>query len=162
MGFTIEDIDTVRGATAVDREGARIGTIEEAFLDRATGQPAWAALKTGLFGQRHTLVPIMDAVRNTNGEVQLPFDKHQVKEAPTVEPGQELTPEIEREMWEHYGISGYDDWRGEDQTHGQGLPDDAEDAAARDGAPVIVRLRRVVIFAVGPDAEDDWAAQPPA
>jgi sporulation protein YlmC with PRC-barrel domain len=155
MGFKLEDIDDVRGATMVDKEGAKIGDVEDVFLDRQTGRPAWAAVKTGLFGRKHTLVPITDAFLNPNGEVQVPVAKNQVKEAPNIEPGQELTPELEREMWEHYGMGGYQDWRGDDQTRGLGLPDDAEDAEAQDILPVMLRLRRVVLVAVVPVADED-------
>jgi hypothetical protein len=154
MGFKLEDVDSVRGATMVGKEGARVGKVRDVFLDRQTGRPAWAALDTGLFGRRHTLVPLTDAFLNFNAEVQVPFAKDQVKEAPSIEPGQELTPELERKMWEHYGMTGYEQWRGEDRTRGLGLPDDAEDAAACDRAPVIVRLRRIVV-AVGPVSEVD-------
>jgi sporulation protein YlmC with PRC-barrel domain len=154
MGLKLEDIDDVRGAAVVDKEGAKIGEVEDVFLDRQTGRPAWAAVRTGLFGRKHTLVPIAEAILNPTGEVQVPFAKDQVKEAPKVEPGQELTPELERTMWGHYGMSGYEEWRGDDQTRGLGLPDDSEDAAAQDAAPVIVRLRRVVLVAVAPVPDD--------
>jgi hypothetical protein len=154
MGFQLEDIEDVRGATMVDREGAKIGTIEDVFLDRQSGRPAWAAVKTGLFGRKHTLVPITDAILNPNGEVQVAVDKGRVKDAPNVDPGQELTPEMERRMWEHYGMTGYEEWSGEDQTQGRGLSDDADDTAAQNAAPVMVRLRRVVVVAVGPVPDD--------
>lgn len=154
MGFELNDIDDVRGATMVDKEGAKIGKVEDVFLDRQTGRPAWAAVKTGLLGRKQTLVPIADAFLNFNGEVQVPVAKDQVKDAPNIEPGQELTPELERELWEHYGMSGYDEWRGDDQTRGLGLSDDAEDAATQGAAPVMVRLRRVVLVAVVP-ADDE-------
>jgi hypothetical protein len=154
MAFELENIDDLRGATMIDREGARIGSIEGVFLDRQTGRPAWAAVKTGLFGRRHTLVPITDAILNPSADVQVPFAKDQVKEAPNIEPGEELTPELESRMWEHYGMSGYEEWRGEDQTRDRALPDDAEDAAAQEAAPVMVRLRRVRIVAVAPVPDD--------
>jgi sporulation protein YlmC with PRC-barrel domain len=155
MAFQLDDIDDLRGATMVDKDGARIGKIEDVFLDRQTGRPAWAAVKTGLFGRRHTLVPITDAFRNPSADVQVPFAKDQVKDAPNIEPGEEVTPELESRMWEHYGLSDYEELRGEDQTHGRGLPDDAEDAAAQEAAPVTVRLRRVTIVAVAPVPDDN-------
>jgi sporulation protein YlmC with PRC-barrel domain len=155
MGFTLEDVDEVRGATMVDKEGAKIGTVEDVFLDRHSGRPAWAAVKTGLFGRKHTLVPITDGILNPNAEVVVPFAKDQVKAAPSIDPGQELTPELEREMWAHYGMSGYEEWSGDDQTQGRGLRDDAQDAAAQETAPVVLRLRRVVVVAVAPVAGDD-------
>jgi hypothetical protein len=45
-------------------------------------------------------------------------------------------------LGEYYGIRDYEGWRGDDETRGLGLPDEAEDAAAQGAAPVIVRLRR--------------------
>jgi hypothetical protein len=39
MGFELQDIDDVRGATMVDKEGAKIGSIEDAFLDRPSAAP---------------------------------------------------------------------------------------------------------------------------
>jgi hypothetical protein len=150
VGFQLEDIDDLRGATMVDKDGARIGSIESVFLDRQTGRPAWAAVRTGLFGRRHTFVPISDAFLTPSADVQVPFAKDQVKRAPNIEPGEELTPELERRMWEHYGMSGYDEWLGEDQTRDRELADDAEDAAAQEAAPVMLRLRRVRIVAVAP------------
>ncbi|HZB59087.1 MAG TPA: PRC-barrel domain-containing protein, partial [Actinomycetota bacterium] len=53
------DVDTVRswqGATMVDRDGDRIGTIESIYVDDQTGQPEWALVNTGLFGTRSTFV----------------------------------------------------------------------------------------------------------
>ncbi len=38
----------------VDADGEKIGTIEDILLDRQTGEPAWAAVKTGLFGLKHS------------------------------------------------------------------------------------------------------------
>jgi sporulation protein YlmC with PRC-barrel domain len=151
MGYTLQDIDDLQGATMVDKEGARIGKVEDVFLDRQTGRPAWAAVKTGLFGHKRTLVPITDAFLNPNAEVQVPFAKAQIRNAPSIEPGEPLTPELERSIWEHYGIGGYDEWGGEDRTLGLGLPDDVADATA----PATLRLRRVVVIAVVPAADED-------
>jgi hypothetical protein len=152
MGFELKDIDDVLG-TMVDREGAKIGTVEDVFLDRHTGGPAWAAVRTGLFGRKHTLVPITDAFLNPNGEVQVPFLKEQVKQAPSIDPGEPLTPDLERALWTHYGLSDYHAWRGEDRTRGLGLRDDEDDRLAQDAAPALLRLRRVVVVAVTPPAE---------
>jgi sporulation protein YlmC with PRC-barrel domain len=151
MGFKISDVDDVKGATMVDKEGSKIGTVEDVFLDRQTGQPAWAAVKTGPFGRKHTLVPIHDASLDGDGRIVVPFAKDQVKDAPNIDPDEELTPELERKMWEHYGMGGYDEWQGSDQSRGLGLPDDAQDIEAQEGMPVVVRLRRVVVVAVRPE-----------
>src|SRR3954452_17858083 len=47
---TREDVKTWRGRTLVDRDGDKIGKIEDIYLDRSSGEPEWVAVKTGLFG----------------------------------------------------------------------------------------------------------------
>jgi sporulation protein YlmC with PRC-barrel domain len=157
---TVEDVETWRGKKMVDADGDKIGTIEAVFLDRQTGQPAWAAVKTGLFGHKHTLVPIRDAQMIDDDHVRVPLDKEQVKDAPRVDPDGELSPDEERRLWEHYGMSDYDDWRGDDRTSALALPDEDEDRRRRspadvdsEGVPAIVgvRLRRVVVVSVPAD-----------
>jgi hypothetical protein len=158
---TLEDVQTWRGKKMVDAGGDKIGTIEDILLDRQTGEPAWAAVKTGLFGMKHTLVPIGDAEPVGEDEVRVNLDKETVKSAPRVDPGGELSAEEERRLWEHYGRSDYDDWQGEDRTRALGMPDEGEDRAREstartepgDGAPrfVSVRLRRVVVMAAPVD-----------
>jgi hypothetical protein len=133
----------------VDAEGNKIGSVEDIYLDRQTGGPEWATVKTGLFGTKHTLVPIAQAEPTGEGLVRVPFPKDQVKNAPKVEADGDLSPDQERQLYEHYGRSDYGDWRGEDRTMGSGLPDDADQPA---GEPDVVgvRLRRVIIVTAPP------------
>src|SRR5918992_218556 len=156
---TLQDVETWRGKKMVDADGDKIGTIEAVFLDRQTGEPAWAAVKTGLFGHKHTLVPIRDAQVADDDQVRVPLDKEQVKDAPRIDPDGELSPDEERRLWEHYGMSDYEEWQGEDRTTALALPDEEQDRAQREAAAgesgggpafVGVRLRRVVLVAVAP------------
>jgi hypothetical protein len=162
---TIQDTESWRGRKMVDADGDKIGKIEAIFLDRHTGEPAWAAVKTGLFGHKHNLVPIRDAQVTAEGDVRVPLDKDLVKDAPQIDPEGELTPAEERRLWEHYGMSDYDEWQGDDRTTALALPDEDEDrrrqsAAEVEGdagggrAVVGVRLRRIVVVAV-PAGESD-------
>jgi sporulation protein YlmC with PRC-barrel domain len=143
---TLQDVQTWRGMKVVDADGDKIGTIENVFLDRHTGKPAWATVKTGLFGLKVTCVPIRDAEMAGDNEIRLPIQKEQVKEAPKIEPEGELTPDQERMLYEHYGRSDYGEWQGQDQTTGMDLPEDVP-------AVVGVRLRRVVVVALPPEDE---------
>jgi len=160
---TLEDVQTWRGLKMVDADGEKIGTIQEIFLDRHTGEPAWATVKTGLFGMRESFVPIRDAETTDDGEVRVPIRKQQVKDAPKVEAEGELSPEEERRLYEHYGRSDYDEWDGQDRTTGLDLPEetgrDAPSAAgdAEAGAtPVVVgvRLRRYIVVTTEPGDDD--------
>jgi uncharacterized protein (TIGR02271 family) len=100
------DVDTVRrwqGATMVDRDGDRVGAIESIYVDDQTGQPEWALVNTGLFGTRSTFVPLAQA--NPSGDqVQVPYQKQLIKDAPRVDPDGHLSEAEEQELWRHYGL----------------------------------------------------------
>jgi uncharacterized protein (TIGR02271 family) len=100
------DVDTVRswqGATMVDRDGDRIGSIEAIYVDDQSGQPEWALVNTGLFGTRSTFVPIAQAT-SSGDQVQVPFEKQLIKDAPRVDPDGHLSEVEEQELWRHYGL----------------------------------------------------------
>lgn len=165
---TLTEVQSWRGMTMIDADGDKIGTIENILLDRQTGEPMWAVVKTGLFGHKHTFVPIRDAMVTDKNEVRVLLQKEIVKDAPRIDPRGELSPEEERKLWEYYGLSEYDEWQGEDRTRNLGLPDEDEDRARQEarketgqteapgGAPVAigVRLRRVVVVAVSPEERE--------
>jgi sporulation protein YlmC with PRC-barrel domain len=158
---TLNDVKTWRGMKVVDADGERIGTIEDVFLDRQTGEPEFATVKTGLFGLKSNFVPIRDAEIIGDNEVRVPYKKEQVKDAPKIEADGELSPEEERRLWEHYGRSDYDEWQGDDRTTALDLPDQAEEqshgAAIEEPVVAVVRLRRIVVAPIGDDRSPDRA-----
>jgi hypothetical protein len=157
--MNLDDVHTWRTMNLVDEDGEKIGTIEGIYLDRHTGEPAWASVITGLISPKYTFVPIGDAEVVGDDTVKISLPKEKVKHAPRMDPDGELSPDEERALWDYYGRSDYDEWQGEDRTRGMGLHDEEEDrareeerrAGARDdddadaGAIVGVRLRRVVV-----------------
>ena len=106
---TMQDVETWRGRTLVDRDGDKIGKIEDIYLDRSSGEPEWVAVKTGLFGSNVSFVPIHGA-SPAGDDLQVSYEKDQVKDAPNVNPDGELSPEEERRLYQHYGRSDYDEW----------------------------------------------------
>jgi uncharacterized protein (TIGR02271 family) len=92
-----------RGREVVDRDGDKIGSLEEVYLDTGTGEPEWATVKTGLFGMKQSFVPLRDASL-AGGKVTVPFDKEQVKDAPSVDPDGELSSQEEEQLYIHYDI----------------------------------------------------------
>jgi uncharacterized protein (TIGR02271 family) len=115
---TTQEITSWKGRTAVDRDGDKIGTIEDVYLDRRSGEPEWVAIKTGLFGSNVSFVPIADA-SPAGDDIRVGFEKDRVKDAPNVEADGELSPEEERRLYEHYDRD-YGDWdeSSEDRTEG--------------------------------------------
>ncbi|HEX8862590.1 MAG TPA: PRC and DUF2382 domain-containing protein [Actinomycetes bacterium] len=100
------DVDVIRGwqgRTMVDRDGDRIGKIQNIYTDDQTGQPEWALVNTGLFGSKATFVPLIQASER-GGDIQVPFGKQLVKDAPGIEPDQYLSPAEEQRLYSHYGL----------------------------------------------------------
>jgi uncharacterized protein (TIGR02271 family) len=124
---TMQDIETWRGRTLVDRDGDKIGKIEDVYLDRNSGEPEWVAVKTGMFGSNVSFVPIRDASAEGD-DVRVQHEKDLVKDAPNVEADGQLSPEEERRLYQHYGRSDYDDWNdtSEDRTEGVLGRDDSD------------------------------------
>jgi hypothetical protein len=100
------DIDTAldwRGRAVVDREGEKIGMLREIYLDESD-RPAWGSVHTGLFGLRQTLVPLTEA-RPVEEQVQLPYRREQVNEAPSIDPDVQLTADEEEQLYRHYAAA---------------------------------------------------------
>src|SRR3954468_11205203 len=102
MPTTREDVLSWRGQNMVDNDGDKIGAIEEIYLDAETNQPEWAVVKTGLFGNKQTFVPIGDASSTGDG-VRVPFEKATVKDAPSIDPNVRLSQGEELDLSRHYG-----------------------------------------------------------
>src|SRR3954462_12358275 len=98
-----EDLLAKRGQDLYDRDGDKLGTIEEIYLDADTGAPEWALVNTGLFGTKSTFVPLRDASEDA-GNVRVPYEKAQVKAAPKTDPDGELSQQQESELYRHYGL----------------------------------------------------------
>lgn len=91
------------GRTALDRDGDELGEIVDLYLDDATGEPSWVAVRTGLFGRRISFVPI--AGSEPDGEsLRVAYEKGRVKDAPNVDPDGSLEPTEEERLYDHYGI----------------------------------------------------------
>jgi uncharacterized protein (TIGR02271 family) len=101
--FQKDDLLQKRGQDLYDNDGEKIGKIEEIYLDADTGAPEWALVNTGLFGTKSTFVPLRDA-SDDGGNVRVPYDKAQVKDAPKMDPDGELSQQQEAELYRHYGL----------------------------------------------------------
>jgi uncharacterized protein (TIGR02271 family) len=131
------DIDTVQrwqGRTMVDLAGDKLGTIDAIYLDDETGQPEWATVTSGLFTATTAFVPLAQA-HDTGDSVQVPYDKDQVKNAPTMQADGNLSQDEEAELYRHYGLD-YSQHRsdsglpaGERDRDRDGIDDHVQDTA---------------------------------
>ncbi|MGI5448584.1 PRC-barrel domain-containing protein [Streptomyces sp. CA-243310] len=98
------DIDprSLIGRKAFDRNGAKIGTVDEVYLDDATGVPEWAAVRTGLFS-RDAFVPL-EPSEMVGDTLRVPFERSLIRDAPDFGVGRHLSPEQELQLYHHYGL----------------------------------------------------------
>jgi len=132
---TLQDVQTWRGRELRDRDGDKIGKIEDVYLDRRTQEPEWVAVKTGLFGSNVSFVPIRDA-RTEHDAVVVMFEKAVVKDAPNVDADGELSEQEEQALYRHYGMEwgdfDYDSVYGAGERAGR-FGRDRDDAAGTVG-----------------------------
>jgi stress response protein YsnF len=98
------EVSAAVGGTAFGSDGGKLGTVEAFFADDRTGAPTWVAVSTGLFGIRHSVVPVADATF-TDGGLHLPVTAEAVKSAPPMS-GDHLGPDDEEALRRHYGVAG--------------------------------------------------------
>lgn len=91
------------GQTMLDRDGERIGTIEEILLVEETDRPEWALVRLGRIGGRRTLVPLAGARPSADG-VRARCGKAVVSEAPSVDAAGEPSDDVVAAIYRHYGI----------------------------------------------------------
>ncbi|HYN96972.1 MAG TPA: PRC and DUF2382 domain-containing protein [Pilimelia sp.] len=107
-----EQIGSLYGKDVYDRDGDKIGSLGQVWSD-AAGQPAWASVKTGLFGMNESFVPLADAEWRGD-DLTVPYEKAMVKDAPNVDASHDepLQTEDVTRLYEYYGMSWEDSQRG--------------------------------------------------
>jgi uncharacterized protein (TIGR02271 family) len=103
MPPSIDTVQSWQGRTMVDPAGDKLGTIDAIYLDDETGQPEWATVTRGLFSAKAAFVPLAQA-QDMGDSVQVPYDKQQVIDAPSMEADGSLSQDEEAELYRHYGL----------------------------------------------------------
>jgi uncharacterized membrane protein YqjE len=91
------------GQTVLDREGEKVGRIEEIFLVEETGLPEWALVKLGRIKGHATMVPLSRARPSEKG-IAVDVDKGLISEAPEVPTDGEPDEQQVEALYRHYGI----------------------------------------------------------
>ena len=96
-------LDQLEGRPVIDPDGDKVGTVADVYFDKETGEPEWVLVSTGLFGGKHSFVPL--AAADVGGDVvRVAHRKDVVKDAPRLDDDGELSEEEEMELARHYGI----------------------------------------------------------
>jgi uncharacterized protein (TIGR02271 family) len=116
---TQEQLRELRGATAYDCDGDKLGPIGQLYFDDNTDQPKWITVNTGLFGMNESFVPLQGA-QFGGDRVTLAYDKATIKDAPNVDGERHLDVEEERQLYRHYGLDYGGDYDTGDGTGSAG------------------------------------------
>jgi hypothetical protein len=98
--------------------GASIARVQGVHVDADSGEPAWLVVRLGRFG-RITALPFRDCAAGA-GHVWCPYERDEVRGAPSLEPDEPLTREQELELCAHYGIGERQARAAEIAARGQG------------------------------------------
>ncbi|MCY1139366.1 PRC and DUF2382 domain-containing protein [Actinoplanes sp. Pm04-4] len=109
--INLEHANRLHGTDVYDADGDKIGSVGQVW-DDGNGRPAWASVKTGLFGLNESLVPL-DSADLRDERLVVPFDKAKVKDAPNIDASHDepLQGEDVDKLYQYYGLSWEDSSR---------------------------------------------------
>jgi uncharacterized protein (TIGR02271 family) len=122
-----QDVSAWIGHAVIDTSDDKIGKVADIYLDDETGEPAWASVKTGLFGNRIHFVPLAGA-SGSGEDLKVRYEKEQVTGAPSTEDDGHLSLDEEAALYRHYGLY-YAEPSGAASIEGQADEDAAPDEA---------------------------------
>ena len=90
------------GKMLVDRNGEKIGKLQDVYVDVETDEPQFATVKEGFIGRHLTFVPL-SGIHVGPDDLQVEVTKDQVRSAPDIEMhGEELSQEDESALYHHF------------------------------------------------------------
>lgn len=122
-----------RGYELRDREGEKIGKVDEVFVGD-NDRPEYLGVKTGLLGNKLTLIPA-DLARADEERrmVELSESKDRIKGAPSLSANEEINAEREREVRDHFGLgSGASSAASDQSSSSPGYRDDSRSSGSPD------------------------------
>ena len=87
-----------------DNQGEKIGKVDDLFVDE-TDREEYIGVKMGFLGLKSTLIP-MDIARVNEGErsIEVSESKDHVKNAPSFDDDEDITPDYEDRIRSHFGL----------------------------------------------------------
>ena len=93
------------GKMLVDRNGEKIGKLQDIYVDIENDQPQFATVKEGLIGRHLTFVPL-GGIQIGPDDLQVAVTKEQVRSAPDIElHGEELSQADESTLYHHFELN---------------------------------------------------------
>lgn len=94
-----------QGKMLIDREGAKLGKLQDVYVDIEDDEPQFATVKEGLIDRHLTFVPLAGVTVGPDA-LQVPVSKRDVKSAPNIAmKGGELSAQDESTLYHHYELN---------------------------------------------------------
>lgn len=93
------------GKMLVDRNGEKIGKLQDVYVDVENDEPQFATVKEGFLDRHLTFVPLGEIKVGPDG-LQVAVGKEQIRSAPNIEQhGGELSQADESALYHHYEMN---------------------------------------------------------
>ena len=93
------------GKMLIDRDGEKIGKLQDVYVDTENDEPQFATVKEGFIGRHLTFVPL-GGITVGPDDLQVPVTKAQVESAPNIEQhGDELSQADESALYHHFELN---------------------------------------------------------
>ena len=93
------------GKVLVDRNGEKIGKLQDVYVDVETDEPQFGTVKEGFIARHLTFVPLGGIQIGTDG-LQVAVTKEQVRSAPDIAlHGEELSQADESTLYHHFELN---------------------------------------------------------
>ena len=100
-----QDLSAWRGRDLVDRDGEKIGALQDVYFDVETDEPQFGTVRQGWIHPHLTFVPLL-GVTVGPASLQVTVTKEQIKSAPRIAlAGDELSGEEESALYHHYQLN---------------------------------------------------------
>jgi hypothetical protein len=107
---TMERLEGLRGYSAYDIDGRKIGHLEEIFYGLRTGRPEWLGIASGFLGTTLVVVPVA-GVRMGRGALTVGYRRDVVVSAPELAED-DLDEPTSLRLARHYGLHPVSSARG--------------------------------------------------
>jgi uncharacterized protein YrrD len=99
------DVAEWHGKMLIDRDGEKIGKLQDVYVDIETDEPQFATVKEGFIGRHLTFVPL-GGIQVGPDDLQVAVTKEQVQSAPNIEMhGEELSQADESTLYHHFELN---------------------------------------------------------
>ncbi|MBA2441205.1 MAG: PRC-barrel domain-containing protein [Rubrobacter sp.] len=93
-----------QGYKVNDNEGRKIGKVDDLFIDE-NDREEYLGVNIGFLSSKSVLIPIeLTTVDHESSTIEVSASKDQVKDSPTFNSDDDITPEYETRVREHFGL----------------------------------------------------------